>query len=97
MHLWTIDSSVNQLDSDQLLYLSWLFRGKVCVGVELYDPFVARFVILNEQLAVVVDPKLSNDDVVHGSRHLLIGVVIARLNEVYVNVADRNDAKSTNM
>lgn len=53
--------------------------------------------ILNEQLAVVVDPKLSNDDVVHGSRHLLIGVVIARLNEVYVNVADRNDAKSTNM
>ena len=53
--------------------------------------------ILNEQLAVVVDPKLSNDDVVHGSRHLLIGVVIARLSEVYVNVADRNDAKSTNM
>lgn len=52
---------------------------------------VAGLVVDDVHLAVVVDPKLADDDVVHGRVHLAPRVVVARLFEIQVGDAERYD------
>jgi hypothetical protein len=45
--------------------------------------------ILDEHFAMIVNPQFPNDDVMHSSRDLFVGVMVASILELHMSVASR--------
>ena len=65
-------------------YFSRFVAAKIAVGVKLDETFVARRVIVDHTIAMIIDPKLADDYVVNGCSDFFKGVMMAGVFEGYM-------------